>query len=49
VAAFKRGLGARDYRYPVRWLGSSHAGALGRGLAALQGRLRRDRPRGAPA
>lgn len=49
VATFKRGLGAADYRHPVRWMGAGHAGALGRGLAALQRRLRRGRPRGAPA
>jgi len=49
VAAFKRALGAKPSRYPVRWLDARHASALGRTLAAVQRRLRRGRARGAAA
>jgi CelD/BcsL family acetyltransferase involved in cellulose biosynthesis len=46
VAAFKRSLGATGVRYPVRWLDARAAGLAGRGLARLQGLLRRGRARG---
>jgi hypothetical protein len=49
VAVFKHRLGAGDQRVPVRWIGPDHAGPVGRAVAALQNRLRRGRPRGAPA
>lgn len=46
VAAFKRALGARGCRYPVRWLDASHAPRPARWVAALQSRVRRGRARG---
>jgi hypothetical protein len=46
VAAFKQALGAEGFRYPVRWLDASAAAWPGRSLAALQGAIRRRRPRG---
>lgn len=49
VAAFKRSLGARNVRWPVRWLSARHAPPAGRLVAALEARLRRGRARGAAA
>lgn len=49
VEGFKRALGARLEHTPVRWLGADAAGPVGRGIAALQARLRRGRARGEPA
>ncbi|HYM80148.1 MAG TPA: GNAT family N-acetyltransferase [Candidatus Limnocylindria bacterium] len=49
VAAFKRSLGARDYRYPVRWIARARRSRLVSAVAAIQGFLRRGRPLGAPA
>lgn len=49
VEGFKRSLGARLERMPVRWLGADAAGPVGRALAALQARVRRGRARGEPA
>lgn len=49
VAAFKRSLGATAVAYPVRWLDASAASLAGRGVAALQRRLRRGRARGTSA
>lgn len=49
VAAFKRSLGARLVRWPVRWLGPQYAPPAGRLLATLEARLRRSRARGAAA
>jgi Acetyltransferase (GNAT) domain len=46
VASFKRSLGARRVPMAVRWLDASSAPAPGRWVAALQRRMRRDRPRG---
>ena len=46
LAAFKRSLGARRVRFPVRWLDSRSAPWPGRALARLQRRLRRGRFRG---
>jgi hypothetical protein len=49
VEGFKRSLGARLVRTPVRWLDASESGALGRSVSALQERWRRSRSRGEPA
>jgi CelD/BcsL family acetyltransferase involved in cellulose biosynthesis len=49
VATFKDSMGARAYRYPVRWLGAPEADLVGRSLAALQRRLWAGRPRGETA
>jgi CelD/BcsL family acetyltransferase involved in cellulose biosynthesis len=49
IERFKRSLGARAVRYPVRWLDAREAPPLGRLAAALQRRLRRGRPRGEAA
>ncbi|HTR97942.1 MAG TPA: GNAT family N-acetyltransferase [Candidatus Acidoferrales bacterium] len=49
VAAFKHGLGADAFEYPVRWLDARHASLLGRAVALAQARLRRDRARGEAA
>lgn len=46
VESFKVTLGARTYRYPVRWLDASHAGPVGRVLANVQEHARRRRSRG---
>ena len=46
IERFKRSLGARTVRYPVRWLDAREAPPLGRLAAALQRRLRRGRARG---
>jgi hypothetical protein len=47
LAQFKRSLGAREVRYPVRWLApaAGHVGA--RAVTALQAWVRRGRHRGA--
>jgi hypothetical protein len=47
VAAFKRSLGGAPYRYPIRWIAAR--GAVARGLATLQGWVRRGRSRGSAA
>ena len=47
VATFKRSLGARSSRYPVRWLDARHAGPASRALATMQAWLRAGRARGA--
>ena len=47
LAMFKRSLGAREVRYPVRWLAPATAHAGARAVAALQGWVRRGRHRGA--
>ena len=49
VASFKRSLGARLVRWPVRWMGARHAPPAGRLAAALKRRLGRGRPRGEAA
>jgi CelD/BcsL family acetyltransferase involved in cellulose biosynthesis len=49
LEAFKRSLGAREVRYPVRWLDASRAPWPARTLAGLQARLRRGRFRGESA
>jgi Acetyltransferase (GNAT) domain len=49
VASYKRDLGARSMPVPIRWIDSSYASPLGRGVAALQERMRAGRWRGAPA
>jgi len=49
LGRFKRSLGARTVRYPVRWMDAGTAPPLGRFAASLQGRLRRGRARGEPA
>ncbi len=46
VAGFKASLGAASLRYPVCWLDARYASLAGRGLAWLQGRVRRGRDRG---
>jgi GNAT acetyltransferase-like protein len=46
VTAFKRALGGREHRYPVRWLGARHASALGRLVARAQAARRRGRVTG---
>jgi len=46
LGAFKRSLGARVHRYPVRWLDGRRAGWIGRTLAGIQTRRRRGRFRG---
>ena len=46
IERFKRSLGARRVRYPVRWLDARAAPPLGRLVAAVQRRWRRDRERG---
>ena len=46
VAAFKRSLGARAVRWPVRWLNARFAPSVGRMVASLETRLRRGRARG---
>ncbi|MGH7741325.1 MAG: hypothetical protein ACRENS_04815, partial [Candidatus Eiseniibacteriota bacterium] len=48
LESFKRSMGARPVRYPVRWLASPNAALLGRLAAALQRRIRRGRHRGTP-
>jgi CelD/BcsL family acetyltransferase involved in cellulose biosynthesis len=48
VAAFKRSLGGESFRYPVRALDDSNARGLARMVAALQRRMRRNRPWGEP-
>jgi GNAT acetyltransferase-like protein len=47
LAAFKRSLGAREVRYPVRWLAPAAGHAGTRAVAALQAWVRRGRHRGA--
>lgn len=47
VAQFKRRLGARVRRHPVRWIAPAYAGGLGRLVAAVQSRVRATRARGA--
>ena len=49
VEEFKQTLGARGYRFPVRWFSDAHAPWPGRLAAWLQGRLWRGRARGEPA
>jgi hypothetical protein len=49
LAAFKRGLGARELRYPVRWIDARHGPWTVRALATLQARVRRGRFRGEAA
>ena len=46
LAAFKRSLGARSFRYPMRWLDGRGGPALARLLAAGQAWARRRRFRG---
>jgi hypothetical protein len=46
ISAFKRRLGARLERHPVRWIAPAYAGMAGRAVAALQSRLRAGRARG---
>lgn len=48
LLAFKESLGALPFPYLVRWLDARHAHGLGRGVAWLQARMRRGRPRGEP-
>jgi hypothetical protein len=49
VSDFKRTLGARALRYPVRWFDARYAGPAGRLVASLQRFARRGRARGEPA
>lgn len=49
LESFKRSMGARPVRYPVRWLSAPAAAPLGRLVAAVQKRVRRGRHRGEPA
>lgn len=46
LESFKRSMGARSVRYPVRWLASGSAAPLGKLAAAVQRRVRRGRHRG---
>lgn len=48
LESFKRSMGARSVRYPVRWLAAANAAPLGRLAAAVQKRVRRGRHRGSP-
>jgi GNAT superfamily N-acetyltransferase len=48
LESFKRSMGARSVRYPVRWLEPRSAAPLGRLAAELQRRMRRGRHRGTP-
>ena len=49
LESFKRSMGARPVRYPVRWLAAPKAAPLGRLAAEVQRRVRRGRHRGEPA
>jgi len=46
LTRFKLSLGAKPFRYPIRWLDASAAPPLGKLAAAVQRRLRRGRARG---
>jgi hypothetical protein len=48
LESFKRSMGSRVVRYPVRWLSSGARAPLGRVAAALQRRVRQSRHRGKP-
>src|SRR5262245_46029182 len=49
LASFKRALGAREVRVPIRWIDATYAGTWGRAVAGFQTRRRAGRWRGAPA